>query len=296
MTALLDVSPEADPRAPAALASSTAIRTVLVHVRSGREDLPRLRTATALARKFDATVFGVACEAIPPSGAADPTAILVGSWYLAMREQLESDLAQARAVFDAEVQGQRAEWLSVEDLPGPALARISRAADIIVSGGRPLHQTDRYRNVDTAELMLFSGRPVLIAPPLGGELKADKVVVAWKDTRESRRALSDAMPFLVTAQEVVVVEVSVPDDVSHAESRTAAVVSGLKRHGVNARPRVVTADPGRVTIELNQAAQAIGADLLVAGGFGHSRLGEWFFGGVTRELLHFPERFVLLSH
>ena len=51
-----------------------------------------------------------------------------------------------------------------------------------------------------------------------------------------------------------------------------------------------------ITIELDEAAQAIGADLLVAGGFGHSRLGEWFFGGVTRELLHFPERFVLLSH
>jgi nucleotide-binding universal stress UspA family protein len=296
MTALLDVPPESDPTAQVAPASFNAIRTVLAHVRSAPEDLPRLRAAAALARKFDATLFGVACEAIPPSGSADPAGILVGSWYPEIRERLETDLAQARAVFDAEVQGQRAEWLAVEDIPAPGLARISRGADIIVAGGRPLHQTDRYRNADTAELMLFSGRPVLIVPPRGGELKADKVVVSWKDTRESRRALSDAMPFLVTAQEVVVVEVAVPDDVHHAEARTAAVVTGLKRHGVNASARVIPAEPALVTIELNQAAQAIGADLLVAGGFGHSRLGEWFFGGVTRELLHFPERFVLLSH
>jgi nucleotide-binding universal stress UspA family protein len=296
MSALLDVPPEAASTAQAVPTASTAIRTVLVHVGSAPEDLARLRAATALARKFDATVFGVACEAIPPSGAADPTGILVGSWYLAMREQLESDLAQARAVFEAEVQGRRAEWLSIEDLPGPTLARISRGADIIVAGGRPLHHADRYRDADAAELMIYSGRPVLIAPPPGGELKADKVVVSWKDTRESRRALSDAMPFLVAAEEVVIVEVAAPDEVHHAEARTAAVASGLKRHRVNASTSVVAAEPALVTIELNRAAEAIGADLLVAGGYGHSRLGEWFFGGVTRELLHFPERFVLLSH
>jgi nucleotide-binding universal stress UspA family protein len=293
MTALLDIPTETAERLQAAAA---AIRTVLVHVGSAPEDLPRLRTATALARKLEATVFGVACEAIPPSGAADPTGILVGSWYLAMREQLESDLAQARAVFDAETQEQRAEWLSIEDLPGPALSRISRGADIIVAGGRPLGHADRYRNADAAELMFFSGRPVLIAPPAGGELKAERVVVSWKDSRESRRALSDAMPFLVAAEDVVIVEVAVPDEVHHAEARTAAVVAGLNRHGVNARSRVVTAEPALVTIELNRTAEAVGADLLVAGGYGHSRLGEWFFGGVTRELLHFPERFVLLSH
>jgi nucleotide-binding universal stress UspA family protein len=81
-----------------------------------------------------------------------------------------------------------------------------------------------------------------------------------------------------------------------AEVHTTTVVEGLKRHGVAAWPKVVVASPERVAVELNIVAQAIDADLIVAGGYGHSRLGEWVFGGVTYDLLHSPERFVLLSH
>jgi nucleotide-binding universal stress UspA family protein len=144
--------------------------------------------------------------------------------------------------------------------------------------------------------MLLSGRPVLIVPPLGGTPDFNAVVVAWKDTRESRRALADGLPFLKDADQVLILAVCDADEVDDALKQTAGVVNGLKRHGVKAGAKVVVAPSYRVATELQIAADSIGAQLIVAGGYGHSRLGEWVFGGVTHDLLHAPERFVLLSH
>ena len=285
--------------APAARAGNTrqtAIRTVLVHVRSGKADQARIATAAALARRFDATLFGLAAEAIPPLGAMDPTGLMQGEWYMEMRQQVQKDLELGREAFHAATKDLKTDFGWIEDMPAEALARAARAADIVVAGGCEVPGGDRYRQCDAAELMLQAGRPVLVVPPGGGTLAGKAVVVAWKDTRESRRALGDALPFLATAETVLVAEVCGKDETRDAELRVEAVVRGLKRHDVAAHARVLVAPPERVVAELNKAADAIGADLLIAGGYGHSRLGEWVFGGVTRDLLHNPQRFVLLSH
>src|SRR5690606_27028693 len=97
----------------------------------------------------------------------------------------------------------------------------------------------------------------------------DAVVVAWKDTREARRALADALPFLKAADAVVVLEVCERTaDVTAAEARTFAVVEHLNRHGVEAMDRVTVAPPERVSAEINAAARQIGADLVVMGAYG----------------------------
>lgn len=288
-------NPVHDPSAKAWSYPAAAFRTVLTHVRSEPEDLPRLKSAAALARKLDATLFGLGCELVPPLAATDPAGMMAMAWYAELTNQVQLNLERAREVFEAEALGLGTHWAQAADVPAEALVRLSRSADLIVAGGRPLNETDRYRHADSAEVMLRAGRPVLVAPPAGGELRADSVVVAWKDTREARRALSDAMPFLVAANNVLVLEVCSADDVEDAEARTAAVVAGLERHKVSAQAQVVV-DPDRIVTELNVAADNIGADLIIAGGYGRSRLGEWLFGGVTRDLLRTPERFVLLSH
>jgi nucleotide-binding universal stress UspA family protein len=226
----------------------------------------------------------------------DPTGLVQGAWYAEMEEQVQANLKRARSVFDAETDGVERVWNALQAMPAEALVRLSRGADLIVADGRQLSQQDRYRAAKATELLLFAGRPVLLVPPAGGALKAEAVVIAWKDTREARRALADALPLLATAGTVLVVEVCSGDEAAAAEARTTAVVAGLKRHGVNAHARAIVAPPERVEIELNATAEAIGADLIVAGGYGHSRLGEWIFGGVTRDLLRHAERFVLLSH
>ena len=291
MSALVQDAPAAKPM----LAPGNVIRTVLVHVQAGASGDKRLATAIALARRFDATLFGLAAEAIPPLGAMDPTGLMQGEWYADMRQQVQSDLELAREAFHDATRGLKTDFAWIEDLPSEAVARAARAADLIVAGGGPLSGTDRYRHCEAAQVMLSAGRPVLIAPPAGGALSAKSIVVGWKDSRESRRALGDALPFLAEAETVLVVEVC-GDDLGDAELRTGAVAAGLRRHGVAAQTRVVSAAPERVALELHGAAESSGADLIVAGGYGHTRLGEWIFGGVTRDLLRQPERFVLLSH
>jgi nucleotide-binding universal stress UspA family protein len=292
MTTIVSEAPSAKTRT----AAREAFRTLLVHIQPEREAEPRLGAAVDLARRLDATLYGLGAEMIPAEATTDPYGYLGGAWVPAIQEVIRTNLANARDVFKQKTAGLRTEWLALEDLPAETLARLSRGADLIIAGGSPLSYRDGYRWCDPAKVMLQSGRPVLVVPPAGGKLKAEAVVVAWKDTREARRALADALPFLKDTREVVVMEVCDGKDVGDARTHTTAVVEGLKRHGVAARAKVVAASPDRVVTELNVEAKAIGADLIVAGGYGHSRLGEWAFGGVTYDLLNAPERFVLLSH
>jgi nucleotide-binding universal stress UspA family protein len=285
-------SPVADRLGPA----RDAIRTILVHVQPEADAEPRLESAADLARRLGATLHGLGAEMIPAEATTDPYGYLGGAWVAEVQHVIAGNLKAAKAVFERNATGLAAQWTEVEDMPVQAMARICRGADLIVAGGSPLNHADGYRWCDPARLMLQSGRPVLVVPPHGGRLRLEAVVVAWKDTRESRRVLADALPFLQSAQEVVVMEVCGPEDADDAPVHTAAVVKALARHGVKARAKTLVAPPERVAAELHIEAQAIGADLIVAGGYGHSRLGEWVFGGVSYDLLHRPERFVLFSH
>lgn len=291
MVTLLQEAPEAHESSVAA----RAFRTIITHVSADVKEAPRLKAAASLARKFDATLVGVGCETMPPISATDPSGLMQAEWIVALRDVVREDLKRAHELFLGEAQLLKTEWVETEELPIDAMTRLSRGADLIVAGGAP-GRIERYRSIDAGELMLRSGRPVLVVPTRGGELAARAVVVAWKDTREARRALADALPLLQTAEQVRIVEVCREDEVADAEARTADVVRALARHDVNAQARIAVGANDRVAYELNVAAHAVNADLIVAGGYGHSRLGEWFFGGVTRDLLHSQERFVLLSH
>ena len=292
MTALVKDAPANHHKGAAQL----AFRTLLIHVQPERDAEPRLEAAVDLASRLDATLFGVAAEMIPAEAASDPYGYMGGSWIPQVQEVIRTKLAAAGDLFKQKTTALKTCWMTVEDLPVETMSRLARGADLIVAGGSPLTYRDGYRWCDPAKVMLLSGRPVLVIPPAGGQLKAQTVIVAWKDSREARRALADAMPFLMDAQDVVVMEICAADDLADAETHTAAVVEGLKRHGVAARSKTLAASPERVATELNLEARAIGADLIVAGGYGHSRFGEWLFGGVTHDLLHNPETFVLLSH
>ena len=270
-----------------------AFRTVLVHVQPDPTAQPRLTSAAALARTLDATLFGVGAEII------DPIYVVNDDSLRDMQSEVKANLEAAERAFRRSAQDLRMEWMALVEKPVPAIARLSRSADLVVAGGSPTSEQSGYQWCDPAGLVVSSGRPVLVVPPSGGRLAAEAVVVAWKDAREARRALADAMPFLRAAREVMVVEVcenNENSDFGNAQGHTYEVVVGLKRHGIAARAHAVVAEPGAVARELNTAAAALGADLIVAGGYGHSRLGEWALGGVTRDLLHQPERFLLLSH
>ena len=102
--------------------------------------------------------------------------------------------------------------------------------------------------------------------------------------------------FLKAAAEVIVQGVCEDVDAEIVTRETEDVAVALRRHGIKASASVSTAAKDGVTVELQRVAAAAGADLIVAGAYGHSRTAEWAFGGVTRELIHRPPCFVLLSH
>ena len=269
-------------------------KAILVHVEPGAAASVRLAAAAALARKCDALLIGVGAESVDPAifayegGDAGELGVL--------REEIQADLKAAADSFANLAGAVRKQWIALEERPAACLARLSRAADVIIAGGEVESAHDAYRVADAAELALLSGRPVLVVPPHGGELKAHSIVVAWKDTREARRALADALPLLVAAEEVMVIEVCADEAVADAERHTQEVMRGLQRHGVRAGARVVSARDDQVAEMLSAEARTLGADLIVSGCYGRSRLGEWLFGGVTRALLHAPDRFLLISH
>ena len=136
-----------------------------------------------------------------------------------------------------------------------------------------------------------------MTPSGAAQFKVKRVAVAWKDSREARRAVSDALPFLQRADTVLLVEVCDKEDTASVERRLADVAAWLLRHGVKATASVTAATPNSVDAEqFLGLAERHKADLIVAGGYGHSRLGEWVFGGFTRALLAQSARAVLFSH
>lgn len=270
---------------------------ILVHVQPAPSAEPVLNCARALAATFDATLIGLGVEMIPPLASGGYRGSVSIELLDVLRGEIDRNIATAKQRFDDAATGlaKPTAWLSGMDMPGPATARASRAADLIVVGAPPAKGLDTCRQVSAAELVVTSGRPVLVVPPAAETLSAKRILLAWKDTREARRAMTDALPFFQRAEAVRVLEVCAKDDHVDARSRTDDVAEALGRHGVKADAKFVdaTGDDG---LEILRQAKLMEADLIVAGGYGHSRLGEWVFGGVTRGLLGQDACHLLLSH
>ena len=272
--------------------------SLLVHVEPGLPASRRVEVAAGLARRFGARLIGLGAESLEPPVATDPySSQLLADMVVELTRELEMRLANAAADFRRDAAGAGdIEWRSVQAMPHAAIAPQSRAADQIVIASAEGRRASSYQAADPAEVVLKSGRPVLVVPEAPAHLEARRIVLAWKDTREARRAMLDALPFLIAAEDVVVVAVCPEDALAVCQAQTEDVASTLRRRGVKARAHVVTAPDASVADELNAEAEAIGADLIVSGAYGHSRMAEWVFGGATRALLKSPTRYLLLSH
>jgi len=183
---------------------------------------------------------------------------------------------------------------SAIDLPIDVVVREARAADLLVCFAR--RDPPPFSDVEAGELVLKSGRPVLVIPEAAKWRSPERILIGWKDSREARRAVFDATPFLRRARKVSVVEI-----VENEESPEAAKVrlrdlaSWLKMHSIEASTQAIT--PRRDTIEVfAEAVREFNPDWIVAGAYGRSRLGEWIFGGFTRHLLTGSDRPAFLSH
>jgi nucleotide-binding universal stress UspA family protein len=182
-------------------------------------------------------------------------------------------------------------------------ANCAHAADLVVVAGGGIDSMEaKITHAYFASLLLESGRPVLVVPPhCDVALPPRHVVVGWRPSREATRALHDGMPLLMSADtvDVMVVETAGAElDDEESDLPGVDIVEHLARHGVAASKVVREHEPrdqsvGSVLLEHAQESQA---QLIVVGGYGHSRLREWAVGGVTRELLSDATLPVLYSH
>lgn len=261
-------------------------RTIMVQLDVDHRAARRLQFACELALRFDAGLIGFAAAEPRLIEAGDVDGTASDDTMAREIEEIEVLLEEREKEFRTMTAGiALASWRGEIGHPTRLLALHARAADLIVTGaGTPDLMGNTRRMIKHGALILAAGRPVLLASGPMKTVKAERVVVAWKDTREARRAVSDAMPFLVGAQDVLVTTIEENDSLSGNES-VADVARYLIRHGVKARSQAIGvghADPG---VALGEVAREIGADMIVSGGYGHSRLRELVFGGVTRSLL-----------
>jgi nucleotide-binding universal stress UspA family protein len=269
--------------------------SIMTYVEADATPEPRVRLAASLADKFNAVLIGVSALAILPPTVADG---------MVMAAPTEADLALMSATLDNKgkwfrgiaggAQGRR-EWRTALDFPTEVVAREARSADLVVIG-RERAAGSAYRALDPAGAILKMGRPTLVVPAAVSSLRAEHVVIGWKDTREARRALQDALPLLRLATRVTIVEACGPDDEKPALGRLDDVARYLARHRITGGPRVMLEQQGSGAAQLLRIAREENADLLVTGAYGHSRLGEWVFGGMTQELLATSPICCLMSH
>jgi nucleotide-binding universal stress UspA family protein len=271
--------------------------SMLMHVEVHPSAVARLRLAADLANQFDAALIGVGAEILEPPAAAAAFGYVDGETLVAQAQVVQDDLKLAEARFGEIAKEVRAgsEWRCGVGLPGELVVQEARACDLVIAGARHAEPWGVHNCADAGDLLMDCGRPVLVTPQGLGKLDASSVVVAWKDTREARRALLDALPFLKRARQVLVAEVCEERSESEARRALTDVAEYLARHDIRASIAVREpghGSPGRALLEI---AGMQDAGLIVAGGYGHARFREWVFGGVTQELLSAP-RAVLLSH
>ncbi len=283
-----------------------SIHTILVHVDHGPHSGERTRVACALARRHNAHVIGAATSGLSrflyaslPSEQNDPT--------LALHLQMLRE--QANGALDAFLrQCQRDappthEARLIDDEAGAGLALHARGADLaVMSQAEAAHASSADL---AAHVVLHAGRPVLILPvaALGVGL-AQHPLVAWDASREAARALQLSLPLLARAGRVSVALIhTVPPGRDALDARMVDPVVYLKRHGIDAVLVQHTIDGQHRAFHRNAIGEALlsvvadrDADLLVMGGYGHSRVRETILGGVTRSVLEAMTVPVMMAH
>jgi len=272
-------------------------RTILVHAQEDPATEGRIRLAVSVAGLFDAAVFGVAAESWFPISTLPEYGYVPGEVIADLEREALGRLDQAKHKCGALAREAGCEviWRSELDLPREALLLHARSADLIVAS-RPVNPGAEGLVARPAELVLGAGLPVLLKSDRLETITAEHVIVGWKNTRECRRAITEAMPFLSRAKRVTVAQVApTAAAIDKVRADLDAVAGRLHRQGVAASTEVIT-ESGHVCEALESLAARNGADLLVLGAYGHSRLRETVLGGVTQGFMERGTVHVLLSH
>jgi len=290
---------------------TTMIKTILVPATGNDSDAGIFGSALAVARPFgahfgflhvrgDANAFAATIMPEVSSGQ------VVTDIIKRMEEESEEREQKAKQLFESFCQREglavagiqsalpehSARWLAETGSESYWLVEHARTADLMVIG-RP--GDDQSAPSDLLEVALIdSGRPLLIPPAEPISALPDTVVIAWKSTPEAARAVTAAMPFLSIAKHIVIATVA-EDQATMEEKGASLLKANLRWDGYSASVRRL--EPGaQGGAETLLSAARDQAALLVMGGYGHSRMREWIFGGFTQRILREAEVPVLIAH
>ena len=286
------------------------IKTILVPATGSDRDSAVFASALTVARAFAAHLEFLH---VRPDAAATAVAMasdgggatMVGGLINRLEEEASEREGKAKQLFQSFCereelvvqdappgsQAPSAQWLREIGAEPYWVAEYGRTADLLVIG-RP--GEDEGVSLDTIEgALIDSGRPLLIPPAAPLTVLPETIAIAWKATPQAARALTAASPFLSTAKQVVVLTVA--EDRRAPEEEADRLMAGLRRHGVPVSVRHLRPEAQSAADTLLSAAVEHAA-LLVMGGYGHSRLREWIFGGFTLRVLRGAEVPVLMAH
>ena len=273
---------------------------ILVHIDQSPRALMRLDIAAELARQHGAhlTALQVIDVALPVMAMGDGGGgAVIAELMEQMRQSALAAGVKLKVAFEAALarEGIMGEWRQVEGTTPEILALHGRYADVLVLG----QDDPESDSAGLLEAVVFdSGRPVL-AIPFAGNFKSigKRVLVGWNASREASRALHDALPLIAKAETATVFLANPKRGLGgHGEEPGADIARHLARHGMKVEVAMAIADDVPDSALLLNHASDMGADLLVMGAYGHSRLREFILGGMTRSLLREMTVPVLLSH
>jgi nucleotide-binding universal stress UspA family protein len=282
-----------------------AYKDILVHLDIAPRSDVRLNIAAALAARHGAHLAGLYIIELPSLG------IFTGETSIfdvrMADEILRQGRERAKAMSDAVTErfetalhkySINGEWRCIDALAADTVAAHARYADLAIVGQNDPDLVTFGEDRIPEAAILESGRPILVIPHFGEVAPiGNTVLIGWKSGREAARAVNDALPFLSDAQSVTVLAIDPQKGISKERTVPAADISlHLARHGITATgAHTVSEGIAEGDILLNYASD-LGADLIVAGGYGHSRAREFVLGGTTRSLLATMTVPVLFSH
>jgi nucleotide-binding universal stress UspA family protein len=257
-------------------------RTIVVELQADRLPAARLAAARALARRFGASLVGMHVMPPPfvPALWEGGGAVYLGPEIIATQTKaIQETNERVKALFE-EICGAdpAAMWREEEGEPSRRVAEAARSADLVIT-------TSAQAASDAASglaegLLTAAGVPVLVLPPNYVGDGGRTALVGWDGSREATRAIHAALPFLEEARSVVLCAVGEPAGTGLDD---AALM--LRRHGVQVEPERVNGSDSDAGAVLLARAATHGAELLVMGAYGHTRLREFVFGGATRDVL-----------
>ncbi|SOD51487.1 Nucleotide-binding universal stress protein, UspA family [Pseudoxanthomonas wuyuanensis] len=279
------------------------LKDIFIPMTGAPADGAALNVAVALAAHHQAhlTIAELVNLQAPVTGPWDlAPAMAMGEVHDRLRSQARANAAKLRNRLQKEAVDSEVRVVEALSSPPPEMAvSLAQCADLSVlagTAGSPVG--DAVANAFFSELLFGSGRPLLLVPPRGKlSLPLKRVVIGWTANSHAARAVHDALPLLGDAEQVDILMIDAPaGQPDKSPDPGSGIADHLARHGIAVKLVKKASHDNPLSQILIEHAQKAKAQMIVIGGYGHSRLREWVAGGMTREMLVRSPLPVLYSH